>query len=1210
LSAADAQNTFVPDIVPTEPPDPEVERKSFQVADGFEVNLWAADPMLAKPIQMNWDAQGRLWVASSSMYPQIKPGEAPQDKVIVLEDTDNNGQADKSTVFADGLLIPTGLEPGDGGEWGGAYVANSTEILHLKDTDGDGKADQRRVVLSGFGTEDTHHMIHTFRWGLDGRMYINQSIYIHSHVETPHGVRRLMGSGTWRFHPETMNFDVVSRGMVNPWGHAFDDWGNSFQTDGAGGGGIYYVFPGAAFQSAVGYERVLDGMNPGSPKYCGLEIVNGRHLPDDWQGNAITNDFRANRIVRYQLADENGVFVSKPMPDVVTSTDVAFRPIDVKMGPDGAIYVADWYNPIINHGEVDFRDPRRDKTRGRIWRITAKGRKLVEKPKLVGAPVADLLEHLKRPESWTRQQAKLVLRSFYSGMGVSPLRPGEKHGRDAHATVNARAEVIRSLGEWVTKLDAKDPLRERHRVEALWVYQTLETPEPKLLGELLNSKTPQARAAATRVVPDWAKQLPEAMELLAARVKDENPRVRIEAVRALARFNSPRAVELAMTALDKPRDANLDYALWVTAFEMQGTWIPAYKSGELKFSDNPQHATFALQAVKSPEAAVVLAKQLAAGSTPPNERGNVLELIASVGGPEQVTVMYDLATADATDAALRTAALRAVDKSIRQRKVEPAGADVAKLSMLLDAADDNVRIAAIRLAGAWRAADVTAALKAIAEAAETKPPVRQAAISSLADRGKENADFVRSLDAPDRAFDVRAMALVALSAMDLNDAANRAVGLLADAPDKTDAGGLIAGFLSRQGGGEALNKAIGRKKLTAEQAKLAMRAVESTGRDEPALLERLRDAAGVKVAASKGLSPGQMARRVEEVKRYGNASLGEALFRNATLGCFKCHAIHGAGSTLGPDLGSIGASSPIDYLIDSMLDPNKQIKDGYQATIVATKDGDVHSAIKVSQDDTQIILRDAVQDRIVVPLNRVKSERPGGSIMPTGLTDALQPSDFLHLVRFLSELGKPGPYQANPAQLVRRWRMLPPPAAEKLIADAAPLRSAQASAKLPWAPNYSLVSGELPPDAMAAEGQQIAFVRGEIEVTAPGRIGLSLGEARGLSMWVNETPVDVKSDLVHRQASTVEPPVVATPASRSTRGVEVLTDDSRVRRDRDAGAATTRQSTPEKVIEIDLAAGVHTLTFKVDVGERGQALRVEVRDVAGSGAHARPVGGR
>src|SRR5579871_2485593 len=185
-------------------PDPEVERKALQVADGFEVNLFAADPLLAKPIQMNFDARGRLWVASSEVYPQIKPGQVADDKIVILEDTDGDGRAEKTTVFADKLLIPTGVEPGDGG----AYVANSTELLHLADTDGDGKADAKRVVLSGFGTEDTHHILHTLRWGPDGMLYFNQSIYIHSHVETPWGVRRLGGGGIWQFRPESAWLDV------------------------------------------------------------------------------------------------------------------------------------------------------------------------------------------------------------------------------------------------------------------------------------------------------------------------------------------------------------------------------------------------------------------------------------------------------------------------------------------------------------------------------------------------------------------------------------------------------------------------------------------------------------------------------------------------------------------------------------------------------------------------------------------------------------------------------------------------------------------------------------------------------------------------------------------------------------------------------------------------------------------------------------------
>src|SRR5690554_2685779 len=387
-------------------PNPQQEMEKMQLAEGFEVNLFAADPMVVKPIQMNWDAEGRLWVVSSTIYPHMKTGEEANDKIYVLEDTDGDGTADKSTIFAEGLLTPTGILPGDGG----VYVANSTEILHLMDTDGDGKADKTRTVLTGFGTGDTHHLIHTFRWGPESLFYFSQSIYIYSHVETPWGIKRLEGGGVWQFRPETLELDVYARGLVNPWGMQFNKWGQSFLTDGAGGEGINYAFPGATFLSSPGAEEILRGLNPGQPKHSGLEIVSGRHLPDSMEGSLITNDFRANRVNRFQLEEQGSGYASKQMPDLLWTDHVAFRPVDISIGPDGAIYIADWYNPIIQHGEVDFRDPRRDHTHGRIWRVTAKGRPLVERPKLVGAATRALLDALKAPEDWTRHNAKRVLK--------------------------------------------------------------------------------------------------------------------------------------------------------------------------------------------------------------------------------------------------------------------------------------------------------------------------------------------------------------------------------------------------------------------------------------------------------------------------------------------------------------------------------------------------------------------------------------------------------------------------------------------------------------------------------------------------------------------------------------------------------------------------------------------------------------------------------
>jgi putative membrane-bound dehydrogenase-like protein len=237
--------------------------------------------MIQKPVQMNWDAQGRLWVVTSSTYPHIKPGEAAKDQVVVLEDTDGDGKADKSTTFADGLHIPTALAPGDGG----LYVANSTEVLFLKDTDGDLKADERTILLSGFGTEDTHHLLHTFRWGPEGMLYFLQSIYIHTHMETPYGIRRLMGGGIWEFRPETRRAEIMSKGLINPWGFEFDRWGQSFACDGAGGEGVNFHFPGSVFATSPGAKRILHGLSPGQPKQCGLEIIEDPHFPADWQGS-------------------------------------------------------------------------------------------------------------------------------------------------------------------------------------------------------------------------------------------------------------------------------------------------------------------------------------------------------------------------------------------------------------------------------------------------------------------------------------------------------------------------------------------------------------------------------------------------------------------------------------------------------------------------------------------------------------------------------------------------------------------------------------------------------------------------------------------------------------------------------------------------------------------------------------------------------------
>ena len=230
-----------------------------------------------------------------------------------------------------------------------------------------------------------HHTIHGFRWAPWGDLYFTQSIYINSFIETAFGSRRLNGSGMWEFRPETERLEVFSTGMVNPWGQAFDQWGQAFGTDGAGGSGPHYLFPGAAHNTAVGAARVLPGLIPGKPKNTAAEVVYSEQMPTDWQGSLLANDYRANRTVRYQLSESGSGYSAEEVETVVHSSHRSYRPVDIKTGPDGAIYIIDWYNPIIAHGEVDFHHPMRDKSHGRIWRLTKKGTAAKPFPQIAGA---------------------------------------------------------------------------------------------------------------------------------------------------------------------------------------------------------------------------------------------------------------------------------------------------------------------------------------------------------------------------------------------------------------------------------------------------------------------------------------------------------------------------------------------------------------------------------------------------------------------------------------------------------------------------------------------------------------------------------------------------------------------------------------------------------------------------------------------------------
>lgn len=1080
--------------------DPQVQLDSFQVADGWEVNLFASDPDIASPIQMNFDEEGRLWVASSEVYPQIEPGQTANDKIIVLEDTNGDGTADKSTIFADGLLIPTGVLPGDGG----VYVANSTELLHIRDTNGDGIGDQRRVVLSGFGTEDTHHIIHTFRWGHDGMMYFNQSIYIHSHVETPYGVKRLNGGGIWQFRPETMELDILCKGFVNTWGHHWNQWGANFATDGAYSHGVNYVFPGSVFVSSPGARRILQGLNPGNPKHCGLEVLSGGHIPDDWQGNMITNDFRAHRVCRFIIEESGSGYAGRQAEELMKTAHGSFRPVDVKMGPDGAIYIADWYNPIIQHGEVDFRDPRRDKVHGRIWRLTKKDRPLVENPNFAAASVDDLLEMLKANEQWVRLHAKLQLKT-----------------RD-------QKEVLAKLASFVEKLTANESENAHTLVEALWAYQTINQPNEALLAKVLASPEPNARAAALRVAGRWQADLENKRDYFTAGVKDSHARVRLEAVRALAEVPEAKSMEIALAVLDQPMDEWLDFALWQLATDLAPYWIPAVRAGALADAPEgqptldakakPAHWAFAFESVDSPELAEVAIHILPANDE--STAARLLQIAAQRGSPQRLGELFETVLPGgryADDPGQQARILKSLAGALETRKTRPEG-DLDRVRQLFASENPTVLAAAIDAAAVW-GIDAAADIRGIATRAEASPEVRIAAIGALGKlKGSDNQKaLVQLVESADLAKPLRLAALENLTAIDQNLAAKHVVALLQNTPAGMQAGEILAPHLAREGGQKPVAEALAGAELSRDQAQLALRAARASTRPAEALIEAIQTAGGLS-AGVRMWSDEQMKQITELASTQGEAKIGEQIFRREELGCYKCHAIGSAGGQVGPNMISLGASSQMDYIVESLLRPDAKIKEGYHGINVLTDDGKVHTGIPVRETGNSLILRNAEDQEISIPLDQIEDRAQARSLMPDGSIDSLTTDEIVHLSAFLGSLGK-GEYAIGSERVVRGWQTLTwTREANSRLNRTSHDTAATLDPALTWKPIYSLVSGQVPVSELAPyephRGQpKHGYLRAEFKVTTPGKFRFELNNADHLLLWNNEKPIAPQTTL-------------------------------------------------------------------------------------------------
>ena len=525
----------------------------LKVPPGYKIEMFASEkefPDLANPVQMTFDNKGRLWVVTMPSYPHYKPGDSkPDDKIMIYEDTNNDGKADKETIFVRGLSVPVGFEITPEG----VYVSQGTNLKLFTDTDGDDHADKETIIMSGFDDHDTHHEISAWTSDPSGAMYMGEGVFLHTNVETSYGTVRGTNGGFYRYAPQLHKLERVAQLPIpNPWGIAFDEWGQQIFAE-TSSPDVRWMLPGTV--KPMYGESMDKGVQLIQPDQrvrptSGLEFVSSRHFPDEVQGDfLINNTIGFLGMKMHTLKDDSTGYKSTFVMDLVKGEDRNFRPVDMEFAPDGSLYFIDWHNILIGHMQHNARDPLRDHVHGRIYRITYPSRPLVKPAKIAGASVEQLLDNLKLPEYRSRYRTQREIR------GRKP------------------AEVLPKITKWVASLNKKDAKYEHNVLEALWATWGLDKVDKKLLDQMLHAKDYHARAAAVRVVRYVGHQIPNQAELLTEAARDQHGRVRLEAIVAASWLDKDKGLAILAEAKKMPLDSWMEKSFETAEAHLNGQLV-------------------------------------------------------------------------------------------------------------------------------------------------------------------------------------------------------------------------------------------------------------------------------------------------------------------------------------------------------------------------------------------------------------------------------------------------------------------------------------------------------------------------------------------------------------------------------------------------------------------------------------------------------------
>lgn len=982
-----------PHVASTEPLSPQQELKTFHLPPGFEAQLVAAEPDIHKPLNIAFDDRGRLWVSQTIEYPfPAPPDRKPRDAVKILDDFGPDGRARNITTFADGLNIPIGVLPLPARASTEALVYSIPSIYRLRDSRGTGQADERQALYSQFETRDTHGMTNSFVMGFDGWIYACHGFSNTSTVKGADNQAISMNSGnTYRMKADGSHLEYFTHGQVNPFGLGFDPLGNLYSAD-CHSRPIYQLLRGAWYPSfgkphdGLGFGPEIMTHDHGSTAIAGLVYYAADHFPHDYRDTIFIGNVVTNRINHDRLQRTGSTVKAVGLPDFLRSDDPWFRPVDLKLGPDGALYVADFYNRIIGHYEVPLTHPGRDRERGRIWRIVYKGPDgknplQVSRQDWNKATVQELIEDLGHPNLTVRLTATHQLAS-----------------RRAPAT-----DAVRKVFQ--ERAPAQNEKHSWQRAHALWVLERAKALEEADLLIACQDPSSLVKVHAQRVLAERTELSPALLQAAGERLKDADANVQRAAADALGRHPAASNLRLLLDLRHQisAGDTHLLHVVRMALrdqLRMPDNWARMEGPGWTE-RDGQAIADVAL-GVPTAEAAAYLLQTLRQKQVKLDVPATAHH-IARYGSPEVTRGLLPVVQQQPNRLMVQANLFRAIDRGTQERSGQLDEATrrwATELTGRLLASTSKPEVqAGIDMVGRLRLLPEQQTLVRLAQSQQTAEEVRRSALDALVaiDLPRNAAIVGRVLMDSETPIVLREHAANVLGRGNQPVTLALLVESLPAAPARLQTV-IAAALAGSRPGGETLLGQVEAGKASARL--LQERAVEvrlnlSGVPDLKARVEKL----------TRGLPPADQRiqellsrRRTAFLASRPDTGLGAKVFEKH---CAACHQIANKGARIGPQLDGIGIRG-LDRLLEDTLDPNRNVDQAFRTTNLTLKNGQLVSGLLLKEEGDVLVLADQLGKEVRVPKGMVEERSTSQmSPMPANLIDQIPEAEFADLMAFL-----------------------------------------------------------------------------------------------------------------------------------------------------------------------------------------------------------------